>query len=876
MKDRNLESRPIIDEVKFQLSEAYWAGMTDRIVDEYEPVSHSKDDECRHDWRDPVDYWVSHLSLFSDLQWNRERDLDYQSVWGFDEGTTYVNIGEALKGQRSLTKEIKLPGRFEDLKEWYEGRFLTCEGPEGNEEERYHRKCVLKAIGMLDDIIEEWARLTHRRKADRSARKSAVSAVMSRNMSHNVGSHVLANLSNSGDLRDSLPDRVDDEAGWDGPVAEFNDYLRTRMDFIADISTSSPAASTPISIYQDVFFPFVDKGGENDDSGGQPLLLEHISGVEDLGLKNINFNMKVNGDDVSDESVQDLPFASPNGLLGAHALYVIVENIIRNSAKHAYDGSQHDGFDLTIDVKEDEGPPGLIEVSIYDSLGNGGEILKEGTDEEIALTKSLNNNISEDIIEDDGSLNYEGWGVREMKICAAYLRSIAPEDLDQGFEPPLLKASAFERFGSSDTEDLGYTFFLQRPKEVFILDPNESLDVTVSKNDLARDLAREGIAYVADEEEMEAALEEGVEHRVLVVIDPDEKVNEKKVKSNISALPLRVLRPEPENKLFESLKDLLASDRENDTEDTSSASGKTSTDEVDFDGKQLILRVWEAWHSEEGHVDRLLLRTGKREITDDWKGTDFVTIKGNEKDALRKAEGSVIYDRHGEMLLEGLHREDINMRYEAVEGGSPSEHLLKNPPAGDSEREKYERKKLALEIIEAGECGVMLLDERIQGLVESKKKTYGSNEKIFPVNNNYRKKKSILEMMNVWIPEEQKVNLDYPKRFKTNLSNWFDNHIEHTDLLVVHLGILEKLYGDDLVNLFRNTSSDTEEENVLQAFRDDEVDVIVTSGRGRPPKAVKMGVRFLHYSQVAEHIAKERSKYHFCRALLSARKLRHE
>jgi len=875
MENRNLESRPIIDEVKFQLSEAYWAGMTDRIVDEYEPVSHSKDDECLHDWRDPVDYWVSHLPLFSDLQWNSERGLDYQSVWGFDEGTTYVNIGEALKGQRSLTKKIKLPGRFEDLKEWYEGKFLTCEGPEGNEEERYHRKCVLKAIGMLDDIIEEWARLTHRRKADRSARKSAVSAVMSRNMSHNVGSHVLANLSNSGDLRDSLPDRVDDEAGWDGPVAEFNDYLRTRMDFIADISTSSPAASTPISIYQDVFFSFVDGEGKNNDPGGQPLLLEHISGVEDLGLENINFHMKVNGEDVSEEGAQDVPFASPNGLLGAHALYVIIENIIRNSAKHAYDGSQQDGFELTIDVKNDvkegEGHPGLIEVSIYDSLGNGGEILKkEGTEEEIALTESLNNTISEDIIEDDGSLNYEGWGVREMKICAVYLRGIGPEDLDEGFEPPLLEARAFERSGSSDTEDLGYTFFLQRPKEVFILDPNESLDVTVSKNDLVR----EGIAYVADEEEMQAALEEGVEHRILVVVDPDETVSEK-VKSNISALPLRVLYPEPENDLSERLEDFLALDRAGDTGGASSASGKASTDEGDFDAQKLILRVWEAWHNKQGYVDRLLLRRASPEdkIENRWKDTERVRITSEHSETVAEsAQNSVVYDRHGLLLWHKINQ-FYDLRYEAVEGGTPAYHLFCNPPTG-GRTGKIKRDKLALEMIEAGERGVMVLDERIQRLLKGKKETYSKEDDksiTFPVSNNEYEpdQGSVLEWMNVWVPRRE-IDLDHPKQDgnEAKLNEWVGSHIEKADFLVVHLGVLEKLYGE--------SERDIEDGKIMKACEHDGVHIIVTSGRGRPPQAVDMGVRFLHYSQVAEYIAEERSKYHFCRALFSARRLRHE
>jgi len=752
----------------------------------------------------------------------------------------------------------------------------------------------------------------HKRRATikerEQARRSAVSTVMSRNMSHNVGSHVLANLSNSDDLEESLGRS---SGSWGGPVAEFNDYLRTRMDFIADVSTSSPAASTPIALYQDVFYPFAHKEeGKKSSSrrAGQHLLLEHISGIEDLGVENLNLRANVDGEDATEDDAKDVPFSSPNGLLGAHALYVIVENIIRNSAKHAYDSSEQDGFDLTIDVNEAERYPGLAEVSVYDSLGNGGKTLKDGT----PLPESLNDLIEEDIIEDDGSLNYDGWGVREMKICAAYLRGIAPQNLDKGFDPSLLEARAFARFtppvveneasdencwaskarhfaqseehtlspfpdyGPSFTDelsnagkkDLGYTFYLQRPKEVFILDPSGALDATVEEEELTR----AGIMHATDEKNVEAAFNEGVEHHILVVVDAGEDLRKRVEEKHANALPIRVLWCDSGDGLHGDLSQFLAPERKRKNATSGTLEGNAANGDG-FEAKRLIRRVWGAWHREQGYVDQLLLRTPDEGIIDSWDGAHRVTATsaaGNEQ--IEQARNSVVYDRHGLLLFvgEGIDREVENLRYEAVEGASSAYHLIHNPPKG-----KPEREKLALELIEASECGVMLLDERIQSLLEGKEETFSLNEEdglSFPVSgmseNHPLNEKSILEWISVWVPKKATADLDHPKQNEDALYEWFRKRLKNTDFLVVHLGVLEKLYEED--------EGDLESGRLLEDCKNEGVDVIVTSGRGRPPQVVDMEVRFLHYSQVAEHITKERSKYHFCRALFSARRLRYE
>lgn len=112
------------------------------------------------------------------------------------------------------------------------------------------------------------------------ARKAAIAQVMLRNMSHNLGSHVLANLTQpqtilSIALENKTPNYSTNEEliktnliyknaeqkeikissdfnSFDVAFSELNSYLRTRMDFLADISTGTAVIETTKNLKKDV------------------------------------------------------------------------------------------------------------------------------------------------------------------------------------------------------------------------------------------------------------------------------------------------------------------------------------------------------------------------------------------------------------------------------------------------------------------------------------------------------------------------------------------------------------------------------------------------------------------------------------------------
>ncbi len=205
--------------------------------------------------------------------------------------------------------------------------------------------------------------------------QSAIAAIMARNGSHNIGSHVLSALShNVGTMPD---DRV------------LYQYIQHRMDYIASATTGAPDWSVPTPFVGNLMKMFYS----------QRHLLDHIAESDGLHayqyqgkgtqigpgqnncVKIVIRKIKRYADDetpadnppkgwsriqVKDgvnkrildvyelfkpqEAVvwaNDEALSIPGGILGQHAFYNIVENILRNAAKHSWAGKGQENRDET-------------------------------------------------------------------------------------------------------------------------------------------------------------------------------------------------------------------------------------------------------------------------------------------------------------------------------------------------------------------------------------------------------------------------------------------------------------------------------------------------------------------------------------------------
>lgn len=327
--------------------------------------------------------------------------------------------------------------------------------------------------------------------------QSAVSAIMSRNGSHNIGSHVLSALShNVGTMPD---DRI------------LYQYIQHRMDYIATITTEFPSWSSPTLFVGEIMKEFFS----------QHHLLEYIAKSEGLSafhfqdhnmtrqaraqqkntikifVRRIQHNEKnsnsknsascidkwdyakapkYNADHFIDYSAdkttielsKDVLLAIPGGVVGRHAFFTILENIIRNAAKHGWASGKRLPNETNLEVFVDfidEPSMDKVEFTIWDNMSNvfhsfdhsAIENSKETTKEileklgvawtirallkPLSLDKIDHNEIQEllaiksflplhwqqqlslaqPLIEGNGVLRKENWGLAEMRISAGYL-----------------------------------------------------------------------------------------------------------------------------------------------------------------------------------------------------------------------------------------------------------------------------------------------------------------------------------------------------------------------------------------------------------------------------------------------------------------------
>lgn len=324
--------------------------------------------------------------------------------------------------------------------------------------------------------------------------KSAKAAIMSRNMSHNLGSHVMAYLKQHlGSVKDMLDKKVlyslvpgildknvdlknianTTEMPFLVGLGRFIGYLQERQDYIATVATDYIPYIAPVNLKDAIYDelnPDLRYARHNDtDDKNRPsnILLKYIAKSE--GLSRAEYNSNENndhdirigfkgykngeplkttfGESSVDESMtilRQINFGLPGGLIGRQAIFSIIENIIRNAAKHGVFDEQHKSLELILDVIDgldiQRNEHDIFEDRIYDEeIFN---LLKDSTDiktlQVITITDNLRTStkvldnlkraLNEDYLDECGKMMNTNKGMKEMRISAAWLRHYTDEE----------------------------------------------------------------------------------------------------------------------------------------------------------------------------------------------------------------------------------------------------------------------------------------------------------------------------------------------------------------------------------------------------------------------------------------------------------------
>lgn len=361
--------------------------------------------------------------------------------------------------------------------------------------------------------------------------QTAIGSIMSRNGSHNIGSHVLAALShNVGTMPD---DRV------------LYQYIQHRMDYTATVTTEPPIWSQSTMFVGEMMKRFFS----------QRHLLNFIAGSEGLSVyefqnKNITvadqegkIQIFIRRTDKGHECdfikydsgkegreinlAEDLALAIPGGVIGQHAFFTIVENILRNAAKHNwaradgtireelhnlelhidfYDNRENNCVTFTIWVRGFDIKNGrkdfCVEAAVGEKLKKYREQysgIKDDSERQSFLSKmplhhKLMMRLEQPFINDQGQLRKENWGLAEMRISAGYLQGRSTAEIG-GLEDTALVGKPIitpvaQKDEKSDKYYLGYQFDVKKPKEILIVVNKEDVIPEVS-----RELSQHGIYF---------------------------------------------------------------------------------------------------------------------------------------------------------------------------------------------------------------------------------------------------------------------------------------------------------------------------------------------------------------------------------------------
>jgi hypothetical protein len=756
-------------------------------------------------------------------------------------------------------------------------------------------------------------------RARRAALRNAVSAIMGRNMSHNIGSHVLARYANK--IRTHKPGGEE----YPDPRTDFMSYLQRRMDFLAEVATADQSFwLQPLMLkdqvnrlnYEAQMKRFYGERCKAEAGKNYPPLLTYITGKEDLGA---NVEFMPNEDE--NESGQ-LLFSCPGGEVGMHALYVILENVIRNSARHNGEKTSGDGGMVEIEVRarasiseekdRERFPPkdwgGLIELRILDKrteLGPDGaplSLTKQGSaswkwNDKLTDTKdeygkrvkfaALPDEINwviqyEPILNDDGSPNPNFWGIREIQICAQYLRQLLLSDLEDvpfadhdsaASKVPLIRAECEEY--ERDKYCLSYVIYVREAKLLAVIeaasDPEKAQAPLEQKPGFARLELSKASLDQRGKPEAGSVLARALDELRNYAFVAHDKIVASWVKARRGDLPVRCLAL-PSDVCGEGSLTLHAAqalfDNGNEPLDGMEELYEAYTHGIHppqesrvlaglaFDGGNLGLA---ASNLPSNGQPKFPISATKKWANDDIKADWFNHLF---QDRINKVEGCywldhVSSENKGKLtrfvIERGAEGDHELIAWEPCFYGSPALETLNRLKPGQG-----------WELMAASLPRVVVLDERVQSHATQPYRDIAFKE--------------FWQGMRVDVPEKSKCDLDTP-RF--NACRVYLGNLNHeADYLVIHLTILERLQrerGDKpLLDMIEELTACT---NVKA-----DAEIMVVTGRGVPTFAratllnqqdkgnhdLAGRLRYLPVSALLEYLITRPSKLGLMRVLWSA------
>ena len=674
------------------------------------------------------------------------------------------------------------PSYFQD-RIFFDAIFAFEQSPEGWER-LFIERLITAFINALHLICRIYLNYTF-------ALRASIAAIMGRNMSHNIGSHAIWHLAEQ--LKNS-------RAYSNKEIEDFMRYLQRRMDFIAQVSTSSPSWCLTAS-WKEFLNEFTEQKCLLDN-----IARSHLQSPTEPSMQIYEKKLIIKRND-KDES--NFSISIPHGQIGAQAFYVILEGLIRNAAKYGKVTNTLE-FTITIEDQWDDAGRGwqkdFYRVKISDNLITSQRVVDD-----------LNHKLAQPIIDPNtGELKTGDWGMKEIKICAAYLRMIKQEEIDIKFkewqngnaaQPPIIevKLENPQIINNEISGNLTYVLYLLRPKEALIvgMKPQENLH-----DDAFR---QKGIDFLPDFKALQQQIAEGdiPRHNFLVLLG-GEQVDWKWLQENLASLPYRILvtgeNTIPNDKDYECLKRVVVFMKK---------------DKLNLNEPEGLLQcLWENWVESWWRKYKVCIRwdiVADKEVKMNFERRRYIIVQDDKN---KKCSNYLVFDHKEDSDNTNLF-ENSAFHY-SISGGTHIANLL-------MEGNPYLIKEMAA-------ISVAVIDERVwlekDGDAVAGIKYYNNAEN--------KKRINTWKKRRVYLQDTDKVRRNFKEFVKelepTNRDCFFD-------FIIIHQGIIDEV---------RKQLGENEFQESWEALKSKARWVIITTGRGEPEMARNERLRWVEYSNLAE------------------------
>ena len=789
-----------------------------------------------------------------------------------------------------------------------------------------------------DQQIDLLRQLAMKYKVLRHSTKSALSAIIVRNHSHHIGSHVMPRAT-AEKVRERVKELVVDlEKNKLNKIVgilkdKLDEYIQKKADFTAEIATEPLTTTKSMKFIDEVVMGFATN----------TLLMDNIGANEGIRYRSLDDNrLKINllrngekwstlkykpttpttgccrqtntplefpystqcfcGEELerlrNKDVEDDITIALP-GCLGEFAIYAFLENFIRNGIKHnkkLIDSKKNGNFEVSVNVRNLEenskDKDEFYRLEIWDNLTDPCKKVtvkdENGNDKQIDLYLYLKGFIDLPIVNNDGTLRKEAWGMAEMKIMATLLRGST--DFTN------MSKNLTVDFKKGNKKRLVYRFYVMKPKNVAII--SDKSDEEINRQNQNQN--KYGIWWFKSIDELKNHVLKGsspVSFKFLIIDKSKPGLDElKKIKP---LLPFRIMITE-------------AGDKTPNSNWYSTISKDDMCKIRNDNGEGILCITWKAWTEnclKKKEYSGLCLflyfqQDNETEPTKSWwkaakkseKELINLSILSNEKD--RKTsdgeDNSVIvndpvkkkiltYDRHfwGYSYLENNQREKDIVFHEAFDKGSSDFIHIFAP---------YRSNEIVYELVEAALLKVLVIDERIAevaydelNIEDHAHRAYGGQGRLLaakkagvyicthvcinndaapqPLHTSINDKKPIIcvkfDVKNV---SNSKIKADIFYCEGKKCSECKGQKID-MDAVIIHQGVLE--------NFFKETLESNKYNTFLEALQESIPYVIVDSGRGIPAKLPDVA-KFLPFSLLEDFIMKDRiAKYSLTKNIMS-------